>query len=161
MVQSNKKYQQLHTKQLYVNGTNVTSALDGLTSSAAEINTLDGAISAVTMVVGVEGTNAINVTIQLQDAGGSDVAFVGHVHAYLSDASTGLGISATAPATSVAIGTDGAIIVEEVAKLAWWLQSESDGDIDLTITETGIDTWYLVIVLPDGSQTVSGAITFA
>ena len=120
-----------------------------------------GAISGATMVVGAEGTNAINVTIQLTDALGADLAVVGYVQAFLSDATTGIGLGGTAPNTSVAIGTDGAIIAELVTKQAWLLQSEADGDIDLTITETGIDTWYLVVILPNGLQIVSGAITFA
>jgi len=98
-------------------------------------------------------------TCQLEDADGNDISAIAHVHAYLSDVSTGIGISGTAPATSVAIGTDGAIIVEEVTKLAWWLQSEADGDIDLNITEVGAQTWYMVVVLPNGFQIVSTAIT--
>ena len=114
-----------------------------------------------TITVGVEAADAINVAIQLKDAGGADLEAVGYVTAFLSDDSGGLGISGTAPATSVAIGTDGAIIKELTTKLAWILQSEADGDIDLTITETGADTWYLVVILPDGSHVVSGAITFA
>lgn len=136
--------------------------LAAVTASAAELNINDGIAAGATMVVGTESSNAINVTIQLTDADGADLAAIGHVRAYLSDTvTTGIGISGTAPATSVAIGTDGAIIVEEVTKLAWWLQSEADGDIDLTITETGADTWYLVIVFADGTQAVSDAITFA
>lgn len=43
----------------------------------------------------------------------------------------------------------------------WQLVSESDGDIDLNITEAGVKTWYLVVVNPDGLLRVSGAITFA
>jgi len=44
---------------------------------------------------------------------------------------------------------------------AWMLTSESDGDIDLVVTEAGAATWYLVLVLPNGKRIVSGAITFA
>jgi len=120
-----------------------------------------GRVCGATVTIGAEATNVINVGIQLTDAKGEDLDEVVCVHAFLSDASTGIGISGTAPATSVAVGTDGAIIEENVTKLAWLLQSESDGDIDLDITETGADTWYLVIVLPDGTQVVSDAITFA
>ena len=41
------------------------------------------------------------------------------------------------------------------------LVSESDGDIDINITETGTPTFYLVLVLPNGKLAASGAITFA
>lgn len=120
-----------------------------------------GAITGVTFVIGAEAADIINVGLQLTDAAGVDLAVIGNVFAFLSDSSTGDSIAATAPATSVAIGTDGAIVVEHTAKLAWTLQSETDGDIDIDITETGTDTWYLVVVLPDGTQVVSTAITFA
>jgi hypothetical protein len=115
-------------------------------------------IDGCTFTIGTEDTNVINVGMQLR-AGKADLARLGHVRAYLSDAATGIGISGTAPATSVAIGTDGAIIVTETAKLAWWLQSEVEGDIDLDITDTTGATWYMVVVA-NGIQYVSDAITF-
>lgn len=116
----------------------------------------DAAIS-----IGTEATDAITVTIQLKGAGGANLEQIGHVHAYLSDAATGVAISGTAPATSVAAGTNGKIVKELTTKLAWWLQSSAAGVINLVITESGADTWYLVVVLPDGRQVVSDAITFA
>lgn len=44
---------------------------------------------------------------------------------------------------------------------AFHLISEVDGDIDINIGEDGVDTWYLVLVMPNGRLVVSGAITFA
>lgn len=148
-------------------GASITVASGGVLTveSGASVDVqaggLVGTICGATFVIGAEGSDIINVGIQLTDSQGAALAVAGHVRAYLSDSSAGVGIAATAPATSVAIGTDGAIIVADVAKLAWQLQSETDGDIDLDITETGTDTWYLVVVLPDGRQVVSSAITFA
>lgn len=113
------------------------------------------------ITISAEATNAITASIQLKDNGGANLEEIGHVDAYLSDAATGIAISATAPATSVAAGTNGKIIKEQTTKLAWWLQSSAAGVIDLVITETGAKTWYLVVVLPNGRQIVSGAITFA
>ena len=133
--------------------------LDGVTATAEDLNTVENQVADVAFVIGSPAT-VVNVALQLKDADGNDIAEISHIHAYLSDTiTTGLGISGTAPATSVAIGADGAIIVEEVSKLAWWLQSEADGDIDLDITEVGAETWYMVVVLPNGKQIVSGAIT--
>jgi len=125
-------------------------------------NGTDGKVQAdgVTFTIGTEAANVVNVAAQLT-GGGDDMASIGVYQAYLSDAATGIGISATAPATSVAIGTDGEIIVTHTAKLAWTLQTEVDGAIDLDITDTTTATWYLVIVMPDGSMAVSGAITFS
>ncbi len=136
------------------------------TEHLADHNELHGAsvsdsIAGVSFVIGSESSDTINVGIQLEDADGNAIASVGVVTAFLSDDSGGLGISGTAPATSVLIGTDGAIIVSLTAKLAFILQSEADGDIDLNIIETGVDTWHLVVVLANGTQVVSAAITFA
>jgi hypothetical protein len=41
------------------------------------------------------------------------------------------------------------------------LISEADGDIDVNIKDTGTPTFYLNVILPDGTKKVSGAITFA
>ncbi len=132
----------------------------------ADHNTLHAAsvsdtVAGVSFVIGSESSNTINVGIQLEDADGNDVAAVGVVQAFLSDDSGGLGVAGTAPDTSVLIGTDGAIIVEYTTDIAWMLQSEADGDIDINIIETSVDTWFLVIVLANGTIVVSEAITFA
>jgi len=128
----------------------------------AESGALVDQVAGATFVIGAEAANVINVGIVLTDALGVALAVHAHVRAYLSDTvTTGAGIAGTAPATSVAIGTDGFIISEDVSKQAWQLQSNIVGAIDLDITETGTDTWYLVVVLPNGLQIVSGAITFA
>lgn len=44
---------------------------------------------------------------------------------------------------------------------AFDLVSEADGDIDVLITDAGTPTFYLAVVLPNGTLNVSGAITFA
>jgi len=119
-------------------------------------------VGGVDFVIGSEAANVINVGLQLNDLDGDAMAVVSNVYAFLSDDSGGDSISAAAPDVSVGIGTDGAIIVEYTTDLAWTLQSEADGDIDLDIEDaTGTPTWHLVVVLPSGLQIVSAAITFA
>ena len=49
----------------------------------------------------------------------------------------------------------------ELAASIFLLVSEADGDIDINITESGTDTFYLVLVMPNGKLIVSDAITFA
>lgn len=44
---------------------------------------------------------------------------------------------------------------------AFDLISESDGDVDINITESGAGTWYLILQLPNGKLVASSAITFA
>lgn len=159
MVQINKEYNKVTTQkiniknQFDINGTTVTS-------SAAELNLNDNQPATITFVVGTESTNAINVTGQVADAAGTDMATVTAFKFYLADDATGLTPSATAPDGGIAIGTDGALI-ESVANLSGTLVTEADGDFDITLTETGAATWYLVVVMPNGSLEISDAITFA
>ena len=111
-------------------------------------------------VIGAEGANKINVGIQLNDIAGVALAVRGSVNAYLSDDANGDSIAAAAPSGGVAIGTDG-LAVPVVAGKFLKLVSESDGDIDLDITEAGAATWYLIVELPNGKLVASTAITFA
>ncbi len=122
---------------------------------------LDSAPFDASFVIGAEAANVINVGIQLQDANGADLAVRGSVRAYFSDDANGDSIVATAPSGAVVIGTDGVLYDVGAAKKVFFLTSEADGDIDINITEVGVKTLYLVLVLPNGLLKVSGAITFA
>ena len=149
-------------------GTAITSTaaeinkLDGATVTKDELNVLDGGVHGVTFTIGAEDTNSINVALQLEDANGAAIAAIGVVHAYLSDSATGDGVVATAPDGDIAVGTDGTVLGELVADKVFLLQSEADGDIDLDIGEAGALTVYLCVIVPaSGLLAVSGAITFA
>lgn len=131
-----------------------------ITATAAEINKLDGAPLAATLTPGAEAVNVINVAIQLQDGNAADLAVRGSVMAYLSNDANGDSIATTAPDGGWAIGTDG-LLIPVVANKAAILVSEADGDIDISITESGAATWYLILVLPNGKLVASTAITFA
>lgn len=112
-----------------------------------------------TITVGADAGTTAAVTIQLTDANGNDLAVRGSVFAYVSDDANGDSLAGTAP-DGVAIGTDG-VAIPLVAGKAFQLISEADGDIDLTFTENGADTWYLILVMPTtGKLVASGAITF-
>lgn len=114
----------------------------------------------VTMVVGTEAANVINVACQFEDAHGKALAVPGSLNFYLADDAAGLNPTAVAPDVGISIGTDGALI-ESVANIAGIAISEADGDIDIDIEDaTGTPTWYLVFVLPNGKLAISGAITF-
>lgn len=144
-----------------VSGGSLKLAGTALSTTAAEVNALDGAPLDVDFTIGTEqGGNTINVGIQLNDADGNALATRASVFAYLSDDANGDSIAATAPSGGVAVGTDG-LAIPVVADKAFQLVSEADGDIDLDIVEAGADTWYLIVVLPNGKLAASGAITFA
>ncbi|MGB0385869.1 MAG: hypothetical protein ACPGWR_13705, partial [Ardenticatenaceae bacterium] len=107
-----------------------------------------------------EATNAITVNVQVKDGNGGALAERKALMWYLSDDANGDSIAGTAPDGGIAGGTDG-VLIEWTANLAGLYISESDGDMDIVITESSVDTWYLVTVLPNGSLAVSDAITFA
>lgn len=110
--------------------------------------------------VGTEAANAINVAIQLYDRdNGNEVDERVGLAWYLASNATGDAI-ATATTGGIAIGTDG-LLLEWTNNVSGWVVSEVDGDIDVTITDSGTPTMYLVLVAPDGKVYVSGAITFA
>ena len=117
-------------------------------------------IGYATMTIGAEAANVIRVAIQLQDSRRRDIAFRGAIEAYLSDDANGDSITATGP-TTVAAGTDG-VYQPIIAVKKFTLISEADGDIDLDLTlSSGAATWYLILIMPDGTLLASGAITFA
>lgn len=115
-------------------------------------------VGRATLTVGAEAGNVINVGIQLFGSNIPELAERGSIHAYLSDDANGDSVVATAPDT-VAIGTDG-LMIEVVADKCFLLVSEADGDIDINIGKSGAATYYLILVMPDGSLQPSGAITF-
>ncbi len=110
--------------------------------------------------IGAENTNAINVAIQLADRrNGGDLTERAAIQWYLAADTNGDSI-ATAPSGGIAIGTDG-LLIEHSNNLAGVAISESDGDIDVTITESTAKSFYLILIMPDGKLYSSGAITFA
>lgn len=135
----------------------ITNFVNGLAIDGRQIPTF----AAIT--VGTEDTNVVNVAIQLYaDAAGQvELANTGIVQVWISDAATGIGLAATAPDGGFAIGTDGDILAAVVAGKYAIVQSEADGDIDINVTESGTDTFYVAVLLPTGRLVVSGALSFA
>jgi hypothetical protein len=112
------------------------------------------------IVVGAEVANVRAITIQLKDEHGADVAYRATVKAYVLADANGDAFVTTGGSTGIAIGTDGALLAD-VAKKAFTLISEADGDIDLTWTDTGTEVAYLMLVLPNGRRVISDALTNA
>jgi hypothetical protein len=112
-------------------------------------------------VVGAEADDMINVGIQFTDADGTAVAEEVVATVYLSDDVGGVGVATTAPDTAVDAGTDGNVLAVITTDLVLLMQSEADGHIDLLLDETSVDTWYVCVVLPNGTLAVAAAATFA
>lgn len=144
-------------------GASLKLAGTALTVLASELNVFSGSANgAPGFVIGAEGGGGttINVAIQLNKADGNPAAMRQVMLAYLSDDANGDSIVAAAPSGGWAIGTDG-LLIPIVAGKAAFLVSEADGDIDVTITEAGAKTCYLILVHPSGKISSSNAITFA
>lgn len=113
-------------------------------------------------VIGAEVANVKNVGVTLKDARGQAIAQRAVVDCYLSDAATGTPITATAPTSTVAVGTNGAILNAPVADKMFSVITNAQGKFDFNITQTAAPvTYYLVLKMPDGSLAISGPITFA
>lgn len=119
-----------------------------------------GGVFEASFTIGNEAAHVRRVSIQLKDDAGADLAQRGSVLAYLAGDAAGDTIAAAAPSGGVAIGVDG-LAIPLVAGKVLQLVSEADGDIDLDITEATAKSFYLVLVLPNGSLVVSNAIAFA
>lgn len=111
----------------------------------------------VGFTVGVEGANLITVAVQLK-SGASDIAERCAVIVYLS--SDANGDTPIAAQTSIAAGADGSLLGTLTAATSIILLSEADGDIDVAVTDTGVYSRYVNVILPDGSKK-SQIITFA
>ena len=102
-----------------------------------------------TVTVGDEATNVRAITIQLKDAKGNDINYSETVEIILWADAAKAAFVATGGSTGIAIGTDGALLAV-VAKKYFLAQSETDGDIDLTWTDTGTEAAYIGVRLPTG-----------
>ena len=133
--------------------------LSGVTVTASEINTLSGGVADVDFTVGADAGGTVTINMQFNDATGTACTARQTIYFYLSDDANGDSLAGTAPDGGIAGGTDGFIDVITTGK-SFYGSSEVDGDLDIVITESGADTWYLVAVLPSGGHVVSDVITF-
>ena len=113
-----------------------------------------------TITVGAEAANVRAITIQLLDADGQDIDYAETVEVIMYLDAAQAAFVATGGSTGIEIGTDGALLAV-VAKKYFIATSESDGDIDLTWTDTGTEAAYLGLRLPNGRVIISDALTNA
>lgn len=132
------------------------------TSAVSAINEVFGDlfIGNATFTIGTEASNIIRVSVQLKNRFGSNLTSSAGVKIYLSDLSTGLNLTSTAPSGGWATGTQGVLIPIVSGKVATAI-SNGTGLFDIDITEAAAKTFYLVVILPLGNLKISSAITFA
>src|SRR5688500_10895403 len=83
----------------------------------------------VSYSIDAESANTSTVSCRFKDSRGNDMSEACVVRQYLAEAADGQVVEAAA--TSLAVGTDGTILVEETANAIWTAVSEADGDLDI------------------------------
>ena len=117
-------------------------------------------LPSVQFTIGAEAANVINVALQLVDGNGNALAQQVGFYAWLSDTALAA-VATTVPDGDVAIGTNGLIVEEFTTDASFQLLTDANGELDLDIGESLVDTWYLNVLLPGGAVVSSDAITFA
>jgi hypothetical protein len=128
--------------------------VSGLRSPYASVH-----VGEVGFTIGDEAADVINVALQLKNPKFEALGTKGHVRCYLAADEDGNTLAT--PPTTLAIGTNGLLVVEETSNGVFTLVSEDDGTIDIDITIATAAEYWLVVMMPDGSVRISDAITFA
>lgn len=104
--------------------------------------------------------NVSLVTIQVKDGAGNNVARVTPLNIYLSDAATGVGLTATTASGAVAAGASGTDLGVLTTKKAITSVTDATGKYILSITDTAKTQFYVVVNLPTlGVTTVTQVLT--
>lgn len=135
--------------------------LAGVTATAAELNLTDNMPANITFAAAAGGSNVSEVTITVKDAAGATIASVFNLDVWLSDASTGAGLTGTtASGTVTAKAASGEVIGTYTAKKALRVQTLATGVFILEITDTGKTGFRVCATLPStGATKVSSALT--
>jgi hypothetical protein len=124
------------------------------------VKSVSNDLAGADIVIGAEDDDTINAAIQLQDANGDPLAESMSLIGFLCDDTGGLTPTGTAPDGHVAAGSEGGCIHLTTDKV-FLINTNASGVADVDLVESGADTWYLVLVFPNGERIVSDAITFA
>lgn len=127
-----------------------------LTSTGAELNTLDNVVASVSWAVTAGAANICILTGTIKDAAGATIAAVRNLIVYISEAATGIGVTADSYSTGAALsdGTGSALVANKV----FLVQTGTDGIFAISITDTAKPAdQYGVAILPNGSMSISAA----
>lgn len=116
-----------------------------------------------TFSIAAGGSNVSEVTIQLKDGAGNNIATARVFEVWLSDAATGLGLTATtASGTVTAKSASGTVLTALTAKKHIRAQTKADGSFILEITDTAKTTFYVAVSIPGtGAIVVSSQLATA
>lgn len=122
-----------------------------VTATAAELNELDDIVASFTFAATAGAENVCEVAITLKDAAGATVDGARPFMVWLSDADTGVGLTATtASGTVQAKAESGVDFATFTAKKALLVQPLATGIYTLEITDTKKTAFYVCAATLDG-----------
>lgn len=131
----------------------------GVTSSTvAELNLLDNVVASVSFAVAAGASNVCVITGTLKDAAGATIAASRPLFIYITEASTGIGVSADTYSTGASV-TTGTSLVALTANKAWLINTHTDGTFAISITDSAkpADQRLAALVYSTGKLSVSAA----
>lgn len=136
-----------------------TADASGQTSATvAELNLLDNAVASVSWVVTAGAANVCILTGTIKDAAGVTIAASRPLLVYISEAATGIGITADSYSTGAAV-TTGTQLVALTASKAWLINTHTNGTFAISITDTAkpADQYGVAINWTTGQLSISAA----
>jgi hypothetical protein len=128
--------------------------LDGYAGSTADLNASSGQIASITVVAANAAANTIDVVITALDPDGVAIANPVILDVWISDASTGLGGSVHTHSTAPSF-TVGEIVVAEIANDHWRALTTAAGTCTLRLVDTANED----VTVNAGSGSVFGQDT--
>lgn len=113
----------------------------------------------VTIALSTGGADILTIDIAVVDGNGDAVAGAKMLDLYMSEAATGIGVTADDYSGDLVAST-GAIISSVTAKKHWKIVTAADGTFSGDLTDTGVPVdQYAVVKEPIGSGVVVSAIS--
>jgi len=117
------------------------------------------AVSDIAFVVAEVDTSKWNVNIQLVDLAGQPVLKSMVLEVYMSSDPDDI-IPSGATSWAITAAGAGTLVLDTTAGEIATFQTDAEGKLDITLTETGALTSYMIAKLPNGELSVSDLITF-
>jgi hypothetical protein len=137
-----------------VNGLAAAWGLSGQVANSATVSV----VASVSWAVAAGAANVCVFTGTLKDAAGETIAASRPLTVYLSEAATGIGITADSYSTGAAI-TTGTQLVAHTANAAWLINTHTDGTFAISITDSAkpADQYAAAIITSRAALSVSAA----
>jgi hypothetical protein len=119
--------------------------IEGLTSSAAELNVLDAVPAAITFAHAAGASNIVNLSFTARDAAGNAMTKPTFIDVWLSDAADGLAITSHVADTITA--SAGSVWHVNTAAASLRVQTNSAGLATLVVTDTHKTAFYVCAAL--------------